>query len=343
MIKAKSIPKEFEQSFYSELFIQCSPKGYQTTKTLQDYLSNSLIPTLDTIRSVVPPDRRAVLLLMDLHRSRLDPEYLQILKNNNIHIITFPPHSSHLVQPLDRGVNAILKRKFGIYLSEENKKVCSSLPKMSPAINSVSKAGNNRIKIISALRRAISDTLTTKIIQYSFRNAGIFDDTAKEDLLHKLSRREKNNAAPERDITLEDNKQSSSSSSCTESTSPDSSFPYSSYELTSSSVIDELKNIKEQSCSTEDDDDEESNNNDTNIPQQPQTRSGRTPHPSRIWTPPLPQRRPRSHSPFQIKKKKKILKDDSESSDDSDCSDKSGSSDDSDSSEKSGSSHDCDS
>ena len=143
---------------------------------------------------------------------------------------------------------------------------------MSTANNSLSKAGKNRIKIISALRRALSDTLTTKIIQYSFRNAGIFDDTAKEYLLHKLSRGEKNKAAPEKDVTLEDNKQSSSSSSCTVSTSPDSSFPSSSYELTSRSVIDELNNSNYESSSTEEVDDEESNNDYTNIPQQPQTR-----------------------------------------------------------------------
>ncbi|XP_047103348.1 MFS-type transporter clz9-like [Schistocerca piceifrons] len=43
-----------------------------------------------------------VLLLMDNHESHLSPEAINLAKETGIIILTFPPHTSHKLQPLDR-------------------------------------------------------------------------------------------------------------------------------------------------------------------------------------------------------------------------------------------------
>ena len=43
-----------------------------------------------------------VLLLLDLHKSHLfNLKFLQYMKGNNVEVCSFPPHTTHLLQPLD--------------------------------------------------------------------------------------------------------------------------------------------------------------------------------------------------------------------------------------------------
>ncbi|EED21178.1 pogo transposable element, putative [Talaromyces stipitatus ATCC 10500] len=53
------------------------------------------------------------LLILDGHSSHLTPGFDQACKNNNIIACCMPPHSSHLLQPLDVGVFSVLKRLYG--------------------------------------------------------------------------------------------------------------------------------------------------------------------------------------------------------------------------------------
>ncbi|BFZ04182.1 hypothetical protein BsWGS_07221 [Bradybaena similaris] len=51
-----------------------------------------------------------VILLLDNHVSHTSIELLTLSKENGVHILTFPPHCSHKLQPLDRGVYGPFKR-----------------------------------------------------------------------------------------------------------------------------------------------------------------------------------------------------------------------------------------
>ncbi|EFX62473.1 hypothetical protein DAPPUDRAFT_336904 [Daphnia pulex] len=50
-----------------------------------------------------------VLLLLDNHSSHLDYQAVSVAKENGIILLTFPPHCSHALQPLD--INGFLLRK----------------------------------------------------------------------------------------------------------------------------------------------------------------------------------------------------------------------------------------
>lgn len=58
-----------------------------------------------------------VLLLLDNHNSHLSVEALDLARNNGIHILSFPPHCSHALQPLDVSVYGPLKRYYNTELN----------------------------------------------------------------------------------------------------------------------------------------------------------------------------------------------------------------------------------
>jgi hypothetical protein len=58
------------------------------------------------------------LLVLDGHGSHVNPEFDQYCIDHNIVVICMPPHSSHLLQPLDVGCFAALKRSYGRLVEE---------------------------------------------------------------------------------------------------------------------------------------------------------------------------------------------------------------------------------
>lgn len=53
---------------------------------------------------------RPFLLLLDNHASHLSIESLDYAKENGVTMVTFPPHCTHRLQPLDRSVHGPLKK-----------------------------------------------------------------------------------------------------------------------------------------------------------------------------------------------------------------------------------------
>jgi hypothetical protein len=75
-----------------------------------EWITGVLVPyrdalNIDTYGQPLPPKRRKPLLvLMDGHKTHCTEETLQYCVNNDIFIECFPPHTSHVIQPLDVGV-----------------------------------------------------------------------------------------------------------------------------------------------------------------------------------------------------------------------------------------------
>jgi len=59
------------------------------------------------------------LLVLDGHGSHLTPQFDQVCAENSIIPICTPPHSSHLLQPLDIGCFAVLKRTYGRLVEDQ--------------------------------------------------------------------------------------------------------------------------------------------------------------------------------------------------------------------------------
>ena len=103
---------------------------------------------------------RPQLLVMDGHRSHEVTELLEAAKEEDIIIMTIPPHTSHWLQPLDKGVFASLTAAYN--------KTCSDFMSEGPQ-HVVCKANWP-----SLFKRAWDHGLTANNMKAGFRVAGIW-------------------------------------------------------------------------------------------------------------------------------------------------------------------------
>ncbi|EED11907.1 conserved hypothetical protein [Talaromyces stipitatus ATCC 10500] len=92
----------------SDWKINISENGWTTDQIGLEWLTTHFIPYIN--------DRtmgKYRMLILDGHGSHLTAEFDRICTENNIIPICMPPHSSHILQPLDVGCFAVLKRHYG--------------------------------------------------------------------------------------------------------------------------------------------------------------------------------------------------------------------------------------
>ena len=63
---------------------------------------------------------QARLLILDGHGSHTTDDFMWNGFNNNIHLVFLPPHTSHVLQPLDLSVFSPLKHSYRKYLNNIN-------------------------------------------------------------------------------------------------------------------------------------------------------------------------------------------------------------------------------
>ena len=98
------------------------------------------------------------LLIIDGHESHNSLDFQKYCKDNSIVTICMPPHSSHLLQPLDVGCFAPLKQAYG--------RQVESL--MRTKISHVTKQ-----EFLSCFKRAFDVSFTASNVQGGFRGAGL--------------------------------------------------------------------------------------------------------------------------------------------------------------------------
>ena len=84
----------------------CQPKGWTTNFHGLHWFRTCFEPAT---RERSDDARKPQVLIFDGHESHLSSEFLAHALNNNIHLLMLPPHTSHLLQPLDVGVFGPLK------------------------------------------------------------------------------------------------------------------------------------------------------------------------------------------------------------------------------------------
>ncbi|USP82162.1 hypothetical protein yc1106_09436 [Curvularia clavata] len=100
------------------------------------------------------------LLILDGHESHQSLEFQELCKENNIYTLCMPPHSSHLLQPLDVGCFSPLKRAY----SREVESLIRN------HINHITK-----LEFLPAFKAAFNQSFTSANICSAFRGAGLPD------------------------------------------------------------------------------------------------------------------------------------------------------------------------
>lgn len=105
------------------------------------------------------PPARPVLLIMDSHASHVGIEVIDYAKENDIHLLTFPSHTSHLLQPLDVSVYKSLKNAWSKVMNDYK----SAHPTSAPT----------RFDFCRLLTPAYNHAFQSSIIMNGFRKTGI--------------------------------------------------------------------------------------------------------------------------------------------------------------------------
>jgi hypothetical protein len=146
--------------------IEVSNNGWTTNEIGLRWLQKIFIPyTNSRVRG------RFRLLILDGHGSHLTPQFDRICAENDIIPLCMPSHSSHLLQPLDVGCFAVLKRAYSRFVSD------------------LARTGYNHINKLDFLAdypRARIEAFQSNIIRNSFVAASIIP-VDPERVLSKLT------------------------------------------------------------------------------------------------------------------------------------------------------------
>ena len=89
-----------------------SESGWMETANFLEWFKKMFVPAVTPLLQTGP-----VVLFLDGHYSHLSLQLIHFAKSKGIHLFSFPPHLTHLLQPLDVGVYVVwlLKTNNGSY------------------------------------------------------------------------------------------------------------------------------------------------------------------------------------------------------------------------------------
>jgi hypothetical protein len=160
--------------------INHSPNGWTSDDIGVDWLQKHFIP-----HTISQTKGKYRLLVLDGHGSHLTAQFDKICAHNNIIPICMPAHTSHLLQPLDVGCFAVLKRSYGSRVAEYTRL----------GINSIEKDD-----FIDIFPKARGDAFKASIIHSAFAASGLvpFDPSR---VLSRLNIRLLSPTLPDRPIS----------------------------------------------------------------------------------------------------------------------------------------------
>lgn len=108
IFKGKVFIEGWFHSLPGDWLFEVSPNGWTSDEIGLQWLQKIFIPS-----TITRTKGKYRLLILDGHGSHLTPKFDEICSQNDIIPICMPAHSSHLLQPLDIGCFAVLKRSYG--------------------------------------------------------------------------------------------------------------------------------------------------------------------------------------------------------------------------------------
>ena len=106
----------FPRVNYRDNFVNGGPVGCVGTAHPSGWMTEAGFLTFlkHFVAHARPSPTDKVILLLDNHVSHLSVDVLQFAKDNGVVMVSFPPHCSHKLQPLDRSVYGPLKRYYNV-------------------------------------------------------------------------------------------------------------------------------------------------------------------------------------------------------------------------------------
>jgi hypothetical protein len=133
----------------------------------------------------------AAILVVDNTRTRADLVALQLLASNHIHLVTFPPHLTHILQPVDVCWARVFNTRYGRYIGKwlEGNALAQAYAHPPPAARRGrrTKARDSRVCIAFASAEA-ARVATTFNASHAFSVAGLVPFRVEKALAHQYVR-----------------------------------------------------------------------------------------------------------------------------------------------------------
>jgi hypothetical protein len=130
------------------------------------FFERVIFPEVERVRGVMGDPSKMALIIVDGHSSRLNRELWTECSSKNIDVLLLPAHTSHILQPLDLGVNGEFKREL---------EGAPPFPKKTKLLAELE-------GFLTTLRQAIHVALAPHTIIHGFHEAGIVCGSRTEAL-----------------------------------------------------------------------------------------------------------------------------------------------------------------
>ena len=111
LFKGKNFYGDYCATDSPNLVYNTSSSGWMETITFEEWFSKVFLKHAKSVEG-------AKILIFDGHISHISLEVIDEARNNNIHIILLPAHTTHFLQPLDVGVFSSVKTEWRKILKE---------------------------------------------------------------------------------------------------------------------------------------------------------------------------------------------------------------------------------
>ena len=148
----KNLKPELTQGEYPQTIYGLSSKGWMDMELFEKWFSRLFL--------CCAPAARPLLLLLDGHSSHYSPAAIRMAAEEQVILFVLPPNTTHLSQPLDKGVFGPLKMQW--------RKACHSYMTRNPG------KVVNRYVFSRLFHTAWLAAMTTKNITAGFRTTGIY-------------------------------------------------------------------------------------------------------------------------------------------------------------------------
>lgn len=154
IFKAKRVKCEWSYDIPPKTILRATEKGWIASDILVDWGQYF-------VSNLPKEDARPHVLLLDGHSSHVyNLAFLQLMKASNVHVMCYPPHVTHKLQPADKSLFKSLKSHW----TEEGRKF-------------IRQTGGGKLpksQFFTVFRRAWEKAATVKTAQAGFRATGMF-------------------------------------------------------------------------------------------------------------------------------------------------------------------------
>jgi hypothetical protein len=140
-----------------DFLIRSNDTSYAPRPIFNEYVRDVVLKYFNTTRETMHLENFAGVLLCENCSSHVDEEVMAMLARGNIRLITFPPHTSRLFQPLDLVTFAAFKReKREIHATHPEGSQVWQIDKLMKALEHATDSSNNRAAFKGAGMRSKS-------------------------------------------------------------------------------------------------------------------------------------------------------------------------------------------